>query len=418
MRRRRRWRRALLRAFNQRIGRGPIPRAAREVLAGKRLTVSDHWTDVWREEHATAFTAARLAQQSLVEEVHHELVKALEAGETFETFRGRIQPALERRGWSPPARGGDIPTRLKRIYDTNMRTARAAGQWARIERRAKRAPYLIYSLGPSLEHRDQHVAWAGLILPVDHPFWTTNFPPNGWGCKCRVRQITRRERERLLEREPDRYRDEAPELPEREWVNPATGEVRKVTAGVDPGWDYNPGRHRTLGIHRRDAERSEAVLSGRALSAVPAPAREQLVRRRIQHALGAPGFRRFLNRPRAKTPPKWEARAEFVESVPVAVAPASLRTSAEASRGLLYLPANIADKQWRRHGPGQKRPSRARTVPVGWWADIQAILDSVVPVRQPDGRWVYVDIERGRRLVVRREPDGRLCVISYHPRRR
>ena len=416
MRRRRRWRRALLRAFNQRIGRGPMPRAAREVLADKRLTVSDHWTDVWREEHATAFTAARLAQQSLVEEVHRELVKVLEAGETFEAFRGRIQPVLERRGWSPPARGGDIPTRLKRIYDTNMRTARAAGQWARIERRAKRAPYLVYSLGPSLEHRDQHVAWAGLILPVDHPFWTTNFPPNGWGCKCRVRQITRRERERLREREPDRYRDEAPELPEREWANPATGEVRKVPAGVDPGWDYNPGRHRTLGIHRRDAERSEAILAGRTLAKAPEPQREQLVRTRIGQSLATPGFRRFLNKPRAKAPARREARPEFVEVVPVAVAPARLRTAAEASARLIYLPEQVADRQWRRHGPGQKRPTAQRTVPGAWWADIQDILDSVVPVRQRNGRWRYDDVARGRRLIVDRDAAGRLVVISYHPR--
>lgn len=25
-----------------------------------------------------------------------------------------------------------------------------------------------------------------LTLRHDHPFWDTHFPPNGWGCKCRV----------------------------------------------------------------------------------------------------------------------------------------------------------------------------------------------------------------------------------------
>ena len=404
------------RAFNQRIGRGPIPKGAREILAGKRLTTSDHWTDVWREEHASAFTAARLTQQSLVEEVHRELVKALEGGETFESFRSRAQPFLERRGWKPPARGGNIPTRLKRIYDTNMRTARAAGQWARIERGAKRAPYLIYSLGPSIEHRDQHVSWAGLILPVDDAFWGTNFPPNGWGCKCRVRQITGRERARLLEREPDKYSAEAPDLVEIEWVNPATGEVRRVIAGIDPGWDYNPGRHRTLGIHRRDAERSEAILAGRALKSVPAPAREELVRERIQQSLAAPGFRRFVDRPRARgRPPRREARAEFVEVVGVGVASPALREAARVSARLVYLPINVADKQWRHHGPGGRRGPKQRA-PVAWWADIQAILDTVVPTRQPNGRWIYDDVDRGRRLVVDRDSAGRLIVISYHPR--
>ena len=77
----------------------------------------------------------------------------------------------------------------------NRRTAYAAGQWARILRTAKALPYLLYSLGPN---RDHHVAIAGTILPFDTPFWHTHFPPNGWGCKCRVRQISSRERERLL----------------------------------------------------------------------------------------------------------------------------------------------------------------------------------------------------------------------------
>ena len=298
-----------------------------------------------------------------------------------------------------------------------MKTARAAGRWHRIEESRQRLPYLAYRLGPSIEHRDQHVAWEWTILPVDDPWWDTHATPNGWGCQCWVYQMSGRKRDRLLAEDPAKYRTDAPELEYRDWVNPATREVRRVPAGIDPGWDHNVGKHRTLGIHRRDAERSEAVLAGRALSAVPAPAREQLVRGRIQHSLGAPGFRRFLNRPRAKAPPKWEARAEFVESVPVAVAPASLRTSAEVSRGLLYLPANIADKQWRRHGPGQKRPTAQRTVPGAWWADVQDIVDSVVPVRQRNGRWRYDDVARGRRLIVERDAAGRLVVISYSPRR-
>ena len=411
------WRWRLRRSLNQRIGRGPIPKAAREFLAGKRLTVSDHYTDVFREEHAVGFTAARMTQERLVEEVHRELVKALEAGETFETFRTRIQPWLERRGWAPPRRGGDIPTRLERIYRTNMKTARAAGRWHRIEQSAERLPFLVYRLGPSLEHRDQHVAWAGTILPVDHRVWDRLYPPNGWGCQYWVYQISRRKAGRLLSGEPGQYRSEAPELPEREWVNPATGEVRRVTAGVDPGWDYNPGRHRTLGIHRRDAERSEAILAGRALAKVSGLEREQLVRRRIQRSLAAPGFRWFIARPRAKRPPpRLDARDEYIEAVGVGVAPTGLREAAEVSAGLLYLPLNIADKQWRQHGPDGRRGPKGR-VPVGWYADIQNILDTVKPARQEDGRWRYDDVARGRRLVVDRDGAGRLIVISYHPRK-
>lgn len=413
MRRRRRFRRSL----NQRITRGPIPRAAREVLAGKRLVPSEHWTDVWREEHAVAFTAARMTQEQVVEEVHRELVKALEAGETKETFVRRVQPFLERRGWAPPERGGDIPTRLERIYRTNMRTARATGRWARIERRAATMPYLVYLLGPSIEHRDEHVRIAGTILPVSDPFWDVAFPPNGYGCKCRTRQVTARERERLLKREGGEYTSAAPRMPEREWTNPATGEVRTVREGIDPGFDYNPGRHRTLGIHRRDADRAEAVLAGRMLQEVDAPAREQLVRGRLQTSLAGPGFRNYLNRPRGDAPAKREAREAFIEAVPVAVVPERVREALGADRQCLYLTAPVADRQWRRHGPGQKRPRPGHTVPAAWWADIQDILDTIRPTRQADGRWVYLDPARRRRLIIDVDDLGRMIVVSYHPRR-
>ena len=52
------------------------------------------------------------------------------------------------------------PRRLKTIYSTNMRTARAAGQWERIQRTKATHPYLLYELGPSGEHRPEHVAWG------------------------------------------------------------------------------------------------------------------------------------------------------------------------------------------------------------------------------------------------------------------
>ena len=112
-----------------------------------------------------------------------------------------MAPRLRRSGWRPPTGVNSIPWRLGTIYRTNRRAAHAAGQWARILRTAKALPYLLYSLGPN---RDHHVAIAGTILPFDAPFWHTRFPPNGWGCKCRVRQISSRERERLLTDEATR----------------------------------------------------------------------------------------------------------------------------------------------------------------------------------------------------------------------
>ena len=141
------------------------------------------------------------------------------------------------------------------------------------------------------------------------------------------------------------------------------------------------------------------------------------MRRRLETLLAGPDFAWYLNRPRPDRPPRREARDEYVEAVPVAVVPAPMREAAGATLRTLCLTEPVADKQWRRHGPGQERPRDRHTVPVAWWADIQAILDTVTPVRQDNGRWRYDDVVRGRRLIITRDELGRLIVVSYHPRR-
>ena len=121
-------------------------------------------------------------------------------------------------------------------------------------------PYFLYRLGPSQEHRTEHVQWNGLILPVDDPWWNTHYPPNGWGCKCHIRQISQRERDRLAK--GGRYRLSAPTIEEREWINKRTGEITRVPNGIDPGWNINPGRDRN--------QQLDALLSDKLNAANPA----------------------------------------------------------------------------------------------------------------------------------------------------
>lgn len=255
---------------------GPIPKDAIEFLRRKKLRPEFDHRDVWAELHATHFTVAKMLQADLLKEVQDSLVKALEEGQTFRTWSNSIRPQLEKAGWwgvmpveDPLADETKLaqlgsPRRLRTIYRVNTRQARAAGQWQRIQRSKRAMPYLIYELGPSEEHRPEHVAWHGTILPVDHPWWDTHTPMNGWGCKCRIRQISERERDRLMdqgvpdqgtaERDADglptgrRIRGSvpaktlAPPLRERTWKNPRTGASERIPAGIDPGFQSNPGK--------------------------------------------------------------------------------------------------------------------------------------------------------------------------------
>ncbi|MCG7658182.1 ADP-ribosyltransferase domain-containing protein, partial [Neisseriaceae bacterium CCUG 44465] len=111
-------------------------------------------------------------------------------------------------------------------------TAHAASRWQRIERNAKAMPYLRYNPSASNHKRDDHKRYYGLILPVQHPIWQQIFPPNGYGCKCTVTQLTRGQAEREgISEEPD--------FEFVEVTNPRTGEVVKVPKDITPSFAHN-----------------------------------------------------------------------------------------------------------------------------------------------------------------------------------
>ena len=217
----------------------------------KGLKPSFDFRDVWKEEHNNAFTVAKMLNLDLLEDVQLMVSSAIENGQTFAQFRDTLKPHLVKKGWWGIQEMADPLTldtklvqlgstaRIKTIYKTNMRTARAAGQWERAQRTKSALPYLLYELGPSENHRHDHEQWAGICLPVDHAFWKTHFVPNGWGCKCGIRQVSEREYQSLLK--AGKIKTQAPTEKTKQYVNKRTGEVENVPEGIDPGWNYNPG---------------------------------------------------------------------------------------------------------------------------------------------------------------------------------
>ena len=240
---------------------GPPPREALTFFRRKDLRVGFSYQDVWLEEHTHAFTVAKATRLDLLDDIRTAVDTALSEGQTFRQFQKGLTPVLQARGWwgkktvRDPRTGRLVRAqlgsrrRLRVIYSANLRSARAAGQWERAQRTKRALPFLLYQLGPSEKHRPEHVQWAGTILPVDDVWWRTHYPPNGWGCKCWVRQISRREAERRGGRST---RPEAQPVPR---INKRTGEERMVDRGLDPSWATNPGQHRARvlaeGLHGR-----------------------------------------------------------------------------------------------------------------------------------------------------------------------
>ena len=215
------------------------------------------------------------------------------------------------------------PRRLKTIYRANLRTARAAGQWERIQRTTATHPYLLYELGPSEEHRPEHVAWAGTLLRADDPWWRTHYPPNGWGCKCRVRQVSRREAERLG------GVTARPASPTREWTNKRTGDTMRVPRGIDPGWDHNPG-----------LERQRLLMEG--LNGKLDAADQELARAAVRTVTDSPLLDRQIAPMKPADPPKGDLPVGFLDR--------EWRDALGTGTQLVRLTQRTAQKQRKKHG--------------------------------------------------------------------
>jgi hypothetical protein len=85
--------------------------------------------------------------------------------------------------------------------------------------------------------RPQHLAWDGLILRWDDPFWDTHFPPNDWLCSCGVHSLSRGDLRRLGKDGPDT----APEIIMDTVLDKVTGKEIQKPRGIGYGWDYQPG---------------------------------------------------------------------------------------------------------------------------------------------------------------------------------
>lgn len=207
-----------------------------------------HHLDHFREDHARDFVVAKAMRADVETAIRAELDRALAEGRTLTQFQSDLAPRLQELGWWGKSIERDPLTgemtevqlgsmrRLRTIFDTNMRTAHAAGHWASIQRTKKALPYLEYVQIERRTKRHDHARFHGKIWKVDDPIWLRIYPPNGWFCGCTVLQRT----EGWMRRN-GRTPDEPLDLKEEPWVNKRTGEGFMVPAGVDPSFDTNPG---------------------------------------------------------------------------------------------------------------------------------------------------------------------------------
>lgn len=235
------------------------PEKAIEYFKSKGYTFSWDWTDTLQEAHARAFTVAKAMRIDVLQDIRGMLQKSLDEGLPFQQFKKELEPQLKAKGWWGKKMVGDDQggtqiqlgsvRRLKTIYRTNMQTAYMAGRYKGMKDVAMRRPYWMYIAVMDSKTRPGHKILHGKVFHHTDPFWNTHYPPNGWGCRCRVKSVSQREVDRddhIVEASTGRLTDNEVLL------NKKTGEMTTVTAYKDPltgatmapdaGFNYNPGK--------------------------------------------------------------------------------------------------------------------------------------------------------------------------------
>lgn len=198
---------------------------------------TEKWTDIMNGMHSRAFVVAGAAKDELLTDFKNAIDKGISEGTTINDFRKSFDEIVEKHGWSYKGGRG---WRTAVIFNTNMRTAYAAGHYKQMTATAvlKARPYWRYIGGLSVNPRPLHLSWNGLVLPYDDPWWDEHYPPKEWGCKCKVVSHSKDE----LDRDGWNVAEKPPATEYYDWENPNTGKTQKIPKGVDPGFNYSIGK--------------------------------------------------------------------------------------------------------------------------------------------------------------------------------
>ncbi|WP_126975044.1 PBECR3 domain-containing polyvalent protein [Frigidibacter oleivorans] len=226
------------------------------------------WQDLWKDGHDTGFMVAGAMKADLLADLAAAVDRSISEGQTLEAFRRDFRAIVEKHGWhgwtgEGSKRGEAWRTRV--IYRTNMSVSYAAGRWSQLMKDG--FGLLVYRHSGAEHPRLDHLAWDRLVLPVDHPFWVQHYPPNGWGCGCKVYGARSERGAARVGGDPSKR------LPDG-WdaVDPKTGEQR----GVGKGWGYAPGRsvERTIRAMTEKALRWDYSLATAYMRSLPDDVRD------------------------------------------------------------------------------------------------------------------------------------------------
>lgn len=164
------------------------PEKAIKYLESLGYQITWSWTEQLKAIRQQAFTIAKVTKADILMIFKKSLEKALQEGTSFNDWKKDITRLLSQKGYI--TREDGTAWRKDVIYRTNIQSAYQAGRYAEMKQSIDNLPYWQYIAVMDIRTRPSHAALHGKVLRADDPFWKTNYPPNGYNCRCRVRALT------------------------------------------------------------------------------------------------------------------------------------------------------------------------------------------------------------------------------------
>jgi SPP1 gp7 family putative phage head morphogenesis protein len=142
------------------------------------------------EYRGLAFTVSGYTKAQILKRFYDELLVAIEQGNGIGEFRANMNDFLESEGYE-----GITPWQADNIFRINIQTVYNVGHYEQLTEPAvlEARPYWEYDAVNDTHTRPSHLAMDGRVFPADSPVWDTWFPPNGFGCRCTVKSLSKRQ---------------------------------------------------------------------------------------------------------------------------------------------------------------------------------------------------------------------------------
>lgn len=173
------------------------PKLAVDYLKSKGVNITWNWHEQLESAHARAFTVAKATKAEVLDTIRWATEQAIANGTSEREYIKNLEPMLKELGWWGKAmdeNGNTVqlgsPRRLRTILRTNKSTAYHAARYAQQMENVDEQPYWRYVAVKDSRTRTSHLALHGKIYRADDPIWQTMYPPNDWGCRCRVEALS------------------------------------------------------------------------------------------------------------------------------------------------------------------------------------------------------------------------------------